>query len=169
MDFHNKIAINGVYLQKMEKASVSEDSFAEVVMIIPGIKGLLPQAWRFSRTLENINSSNVHQGTFVLLGDVVGLQRGKKEIYLSNQSMCRYRYLVLLPKGAEAIDLSAALLSLQDALKISRKTFEGEKVGAKAKEFGAKIQAGCRLENKPVFALLPHREMMNRFCEIDLS
>jgi hypothetical protein len=167
MNLNNNMRIEGVWFQKTEKHQESDLIFAEVVFIIPANFGLLPQVFRFCRQIDNISSAlQIHPDHFAYVGEMDSHDPDKKQIQLSNNTCCSYKFLMVLPEGAGTNELPGALWSLIEALKIRRHSNFSTKSDAKKHFLASRYQ--CKNKIPFVQQQESFGKMTKRFCTLFL-
>lgn len=112
MDIPQNAMIIGVTLRELEKNPPSKYLFADVILIDKSHKGLQPLLYEV-------------EDTFMMMGEVINIDKKKKQIILSDNTIVSYNHLILAtgltPSHSGSIphqEFTAGLNALLEAIKI---------------------------------------------------
>lgn len=147
MEISKSLNINSDYRDRRAPVNWDMLLFAEVVFLDKTNDLVKPNLYQLKDTaiMQNpplvIDSSaiNFSRDAFVLLGDVVAIDKKKKHVLLSNRNTVAYTYLVIVsgskPMISHEIEFGPGLQALVDALRVKSKvptTFSSNKQHAPA-------------------------------------
>jgi NADH dehydrogenase len=135
MDFQKSLII-GVEFKELRASPSSQHIFAEVVLIDKTQKSLQPILYRLKKEPGSSHNdlmdvkrhlTSIQRDAFMLVGDVLSIDKKKKMIYLANNNTVSYNYLIVAsgPKHSfegsnHEEEFAVGLQTLADALKIQK-------------------------------------------------
>lgn len=135
MDFDNRAFIVGVNLNDLESTPSGQNIFAEVVLIDKSNDVLQPLLYQLkSDALKHQNDFlslgkqafiTMEDNAFAMIGEVITINKNKKQIYLKNEITVSYKYLILASGLKQSMiasthddELSAGLHTLMRAIRV---------------------------------------------------
>lgn len=96
---------------------------ADIILIDQTNQALKPSLYQLQGKSEALDSLiELPKGSFILLGEVLKIDKKKKLVYLSNQSTVQYKHLIIVCKTSiQQNDEAFLLKTLLDALKLQQK------------------------------------------------
>lgn len=138
MEF-DKVLIIKTEIRQMQNPALPERIIADVVLIDKTHRALQPLLYQLKKELdiEHTNHSLRHPGfvsfdieEFMMVGEVVSIEKARKEIILSNKNIVSYNHLIVVSgsKGSgHDEEYTAGLQTLVNAVRMNKKFSESLK------------------------------------------
>ena len=139
MDLNNRSVIIGVNIRDIENPLSAKHLFVDVVLIDKSHEILHPllyqlknDALRANQDLEQLRRNgyvSLDHNSFAMVGEVLGIDKKKKQIYLKNNDTVSYKHLILATGlkqthmgSVHDEELSVGFHTLSEALRINKNT-----------------------------------------------
>ncbi|MFQ5729596.1 MAG: hypothetical protein ACE5GN_04465 [Waddliaceae bacterium] len=137
MEFDNKAVIIGVNLRDLEGTPSPQSIIAEIVLIDRTNGILHPLLYQLRRdaldqqndisTIHNYDFTTIESNAFAMIGEVLTIDKTKKQIYLKNEITVTYQHLIMASGLKQSMqgstydeELSAGLHALMEAIRVRK-------------------------------------------------